>query len=99
LHYKDAARAMIQLEQAPVDRIKTLNYLVDGVKPTPTAAQLADIVRHRIAGAQITFAPDTTLPWRLERGMPPLDDSRARTEWDWQPTYDLAPMVDDFLPN
>ena len=26
-----------------------------------------------------------------------IDDSRARVEWGWQPTYDQAAIVADFL--
>ena len=28
-----------------------------------------------------------------------LDDSVARAEWGWRPTYDLDAMVDDMLAN
>ena len=45
LHYKDAARAAIELSSAPMEAIESVNYLVDGVKPTPTAGELADLVR------------------------------------------------------
>jgi nucleoside-diphosphate-sugar epimerase len=97
MYYKDAARAMIQLGAAPVEEIKTVNYLVDGVKPTPTAGRLAEIVRSRISGAQITFEPNTIMQAVIDQAIRPLDDRRARDEWNWQPAYDQEAIVDDFL--
>jgi threonine 3-dehydrogenase len=97
MYYKDAARAMLQLGAAPVDAIKTVNYLVDGVKPTPTAGQLAEIVRDRIPGAQITFESNAILQAVIDQAIRPLDDHRAREEWSWHPDYDQEAIVDDFL--
>jgi threonine 3-dehydrogenase len=97
MYYKDAARAMIQLGEAPVEEIATVNYLVDGVKPTPTAGELAEIVRSRVAGAQITFAPDALFQAVIDQAIHPLDDGRARSEWKWRPAYDQEAIVDDFL--
>ena len=28
-----------------------------------------------------------------------MDDSCARAEWDWKPSYDLDAMVDDMIAN
>jgi len=97
LYYKEAAQAMIQLGQAPLENIKTVNYLVDGVKPTPTAAELAEIVRAKVPDAQIDFAPNPALQQMLDALLRPLDDGRARAEWGWQPHFDAQAMVDDFL--
>ena len=97
MYYKDAARAMIQLGEAPVEEISTVNYLVDGVKPTPTAGELAEIVRSRVAGAQITFEPNALFQAVIDQAIHPLDDGRARGEWNWRPAYDQEAIVDDFL--
>ena len=97
MYYKDAAQAMIQLGQAPLENIKTVNYLVDGLKPAPTVAQWAGTVRQAIPGATIDFAPDWGLQLILDQLLRPLDDSRARAEWGWQPAYDQAAIVTDFL--
>ena len=97
MYYKDAARAMIQLAGAPLETIETVNYLVDGVKPTPTAGQLADSVRNRISGARITFEPNAIMQAVIDQAVRPLDDSRARDEWNWQPAYDREAIVEDFL--
>ncbi len=97
MYYKDAARAMIHLGQAPMESIRTVNYVVDGPKPTPTSGQLAAMVRQRIPGAQITFEPDAELQALIDEVVLPLDDRRARAEWDWQPTFSLEAMIDHFI--
>jgi threonine 3-dehydrogenase len=97
MYYKDAARAMIQLGEAPVEQIETVNYVVDGVKPAPTAGRLAEIVRNRIPEAKISFEPNAILQPAIDQAVRPLDDRRARTEWSWEPAYDQEAIVDDFL--
>jgi nucleoside-diphosphate-sugar epimerase len=97
MYYKDAARAMIQLGEAPVEKIATVNYVIDGVKPTPTIGQLAESVRSRISGAKITFEPEMGFQAVIDQAIRPLDDRRARSEWSWEPAYDQDAIVDDFL--
>lgn len=92
LYYKDAARAALDLAAAPSGTIKAINYLVDGVGTAPDAGQIADAVRARVPEAQITFDPKAV----GGRGLR-IDDSTAREEWGWNPTYDLPAMIDDMI--
>lgn len=96
LYYKDAAQAAIDLADAPLDDIKSINYLVDGVRPTPTADELAQAVRVRIPDAEITFDIDPASVAALARNLR-IDDHVARDEWGWQPAHGLDAMIDDFL--
>ena len=96
LYYKDAAKAALDLAAAPLDDIKTMNYLVDGARPTPSASELADAVRQRLPEAEITFEPDPEAAAILSRNIR-IDDAVARAEWGWEPAYDLDGMIDDFL--
>ena len=99
MYIRDAALATVHLAQAAPQAITTVNYLVNGVTPTPSAGELADAVRSRIAGAQIEFKPDPNIQQLIQESLLPLDDRRARQEWGWQPTFDLENLVDDFLRN
>lgn len=92
IYYKDAARAALDLAAAPREQIRSINYLVDGPTPTPTAAEIADVVRERIGGAQITFKADAG-----RAGLLRIDDGGARREWGWQPAYDLNAMITDMI--
>ncbi len=96
MYITEAATATVQLARAPLENIKMVNYLVDGAKPTPNAGEIADAVRARIPTARIDFVPDPDKPMLHGRSQT-IDDSRARAEWGWQPTHDLARMIDEFL--
>jgi threonine 3-dehydrogenase len=97
MYIDEAAQATVQLAEAPQERIETVNYLVDGLKPTPSAGELAEAVRAKIPGAHIDFAPDPQLQPLVDEIVRPLDDSRAREEWGWEPSYDLERIVAAFL--
>ena len=95
LYFKDAALAIIALAEAPSERIKMVNYLLSG--PRPTALELVNLVRQKFPGAQIDFKVDDEIQLRLDNAMRPLDDRFAREEWGWKPTYGVDAMIDDFL--
>ena len=97
MYLTESAVSTIRLAQAPLDQIRTVNYLVNGVKPTPSAGELADIVRAKIPGAQIDFKPDPEIQPLVSKVVRPIDDTTAREEWGWQPTHSLDRIVDDFL--
>ena len=97
MYLSEAAMATIRLAQAPKDSIKTVNYIVDGVKPTPSAGELVEAVRSKLPDARIDFRPDPKIQPLLDDMVRALDDTRAREEWGWQPTHDLTRIVDDFL--
>lgn len=92
LYYKDAARAALDLAAAPSDWIKAINYLVDGPTPTPSAGEIADAVRAKLPGAQISFDPNAG-----QAGNARLSDALAREEWGWVPSYDLDAMIEDMI--
>ena len=92
-YYKDAARAAIELADAPIESIRSINYLVDGPRPTPSAGEMAEAVRRHLPAAEITFAPDSAAALR---GVT-IDDQAARDEWGWAPAYDLDAMIVDIV--
>jgi len=97
IYFKDAAQAIVRLGEAPLENIKTVNYIVAGVSPIASAGELANIVRAKVPGAEIRFEPDLETQDILDRLLLPLDDSNARKEWGWHSEYDQERIVDDFL--
>lgn len=95
MYFKDAARAIIELGNAPKENIRMVNYLVTGVKPVATAQELANIVIKKIPGAKISFKPDMTLQKLLT--LHPIDDEVAQREWGWKAIYNQENIVDDFI--
>ena len=97
MYFTESARAIVELGQAPVENIKTVNYVLTGITPTPSAGDLADVVRAKIPGAQIEFQPDLELQPILDDIGRRVDDTNAQQEWGWKPGYDLERSVDEFL--
>jgi len=97
LYVEDAARALIELGKAPRERIKTVNYLVDGCRPAPSAGEIAEMVQEHIPETKIEFRPDLELLPILENIAVPIDDGPARAEWGWQPEFDYPAIIRDFL--
>jgi len=99
LYYKDAARAIIKLRETPLEKIKTVNYVLAGISPVPSASELADAVKSKIPGTQIDFTPIPEIQEMMDMDeyLTAIDDSNAQKEWGWSPEYSLEAMVDDFL--
>lgn len=97
IYFKDAAQSVISLAAAPAERIEMVNYVLDGVPPTPSAEEIVQMVRKRLPDAEITFQVDEQVQAMLDRAVVPIDDSCARREWGWEPDYGIEAMVDDFL--
>ncbi len=97
LYIKDAVRATLELARAPADKIHSVNYLLAGIQPVPSAGDLAALTRRKLPGAQIDFveADDTRRRSLLLRK--PINGRYAAEEWGWRPEYDLERAVDDFL--
>jgi threonine 3-dehydrogenase len=97
MYFKDAALSIVMLGQAPLDKIKMVNYIVAGPAPAASAQELVDLVRAKIPGAVIDFKVDEERQKIIDKFTKPLDDSLAQKEWGWKCRYDQARIVDDFL--
>ena len=98
LHTKDAARAIIDLSEAPKGSIKEVCYLINGVTNPPTAGELAAMVKAKIPQAETSF--DVNEEWQalLEKSALLIDDRYAKEEWQWSPTFDTYDkIIDDFI--
>ena len=95
IYYKDAANALIQLSDAPLEQIKAVCYNVSSYRVS--AKEMAEHVKRGIPNAKITFNPDAEII-KLQKSRGPFiyDCSKALQEWGWKPTYTLEEMVIDF---
>ena len=97
MYFKDAARAIVMLGEAPVEKIKMVNYIIAGPTPAASAQELVDLVKAKVPGARIEFQVDENRQKIIDGFTKPLDDSLARKEWGWKPGYNQERIVDDFL--
>jgi threonine 3-dehydrogenase len=98
IYFKDAAQAFLQLSRVPADRIKTINYIILGVEPTPTAGKLKETILHYLPQAKLTFNPDPLAMafQKMHQGIR-WDQTPAIEEWNWRANYNLEALVEDFI--
>ena len=98
LHTKDAARAIIDLSNAPKESIQEVCYLINGVTNPPTAGELAQMVKAKLPNAQTNFEVNEEWQKVLEGSALFIDDKYAKNEWGWKPTFDTYDkIIDDFI--
>jgi threonine 3-dehydrogenase len=94
----DAVRALVQLAHAPVESLRHQVYNVTGFGVS--AAQIAEKVLAAFPHADIRFVPDLKREAIVDSWPADIDDSVARLDWGWSPTYDVERAFDEYLiPN
>lgn len=93
----DAIKSLLMLVDVP--RAK-LNHVVYNIAAFAiTAAEFRDRAAKAFPGADITFVPNPRRQGIVDSWPEDVDDSLARTEWNWKPDYDADAFFDDyFLP-
>ncbi len=98
MYIHDAVRAFLELAQAPLAQITTVNYIVLGPTPFPTAQELVDTVKVKIPGARLDFKVDDEITKLIDSATAkPFEDKHARQEWGWKHRYSVEEIVDEFL--
>ncbi len=96
LYFKDAARALVVLADAPRASIGAVCYTLAGIDPMPSAEELAEAIRKRYPGARIGFKPEAfAMDFHSRLQGRTFDESSARADLGWRPSYDLAAMIQD----
>lgn len=95
IYVKDAVQALIQIAQAEDSQLRRRTYGVSGF--SPTAGELAGVVRDVVSDADISFAPDDQMVEIVHSWPKRLDDSEATDDWGWKAGFDLTAAVRDFV--
>ncbi len=97
MYMPDATRAAIELMEADPQQLNIhSSYNLAGCSFSPREITL-EIQKH-FPDFKVTYSPDYR-QYIAESWPESIDDSIARNEWGWQPSYDLTAMVDDMLAN
>ena len=64
-----------------------------------TPVSLADAIRVHLPEFELTCVADHVRQAIADSWPRRVDDSVAKSEWDWKPEYDLAAMTTDMLAN
>jgi len=96
MYMPDALRAMMGVMEADPARLKHRNaFNVAAMSFTPE--DLAESIRAHIPEFVIDYEVDPVRQAIADSWPQSIDDSAARSEWGWQPQYDLAAMTEDML--
>ena len=95
MYMPDCIKATIDLMEADSARVKRHDsYNVAGM--SFSAGELAAEIKKYIQGFNCDYKPD--FRQKIADSWPmSIDDSVARKEWGWKPTYDLAAMTKDMI--
>lgn len=95
IYMDDAIRATLDLMAAPKEQIRIrTSYNLSGMDFDPR--ELADSIREFVPGFAVSYVPDfrqaiaASWPQRI-------DDSDARQDWGWAPSFSLRSMTKDML--
>jgi threonine 3-dehydrogenase len=95
LYVRDVLRAIVMLLQAPAERLSRRVYNLNGL--APSAQEIADAIARRLEHAELRFEPDPRLTALVATWPRGVVDASARSDWQWQPAYDLDQLADDFI--
>lgn len=95
MYMPDALKAIMDLAEAPISLLKHhADYNVGAMSFAPE--QLAAEIKKHIPNFEVSYTPD--FRQQIADSWPQsLDDSVARTEWGWKPSFDLTAMTKDML--
>ena len=97
MYMPDCIKCTLNLMEADLSRLEHHgDYNVAAISFSP--ADLAEEIRKHIPDFDIFYEPDHRQAiadsWPMS-----IDDSAARADWAWEPSYDLSTMTDDMLRN
>ena len=96
MYMPDALDAAMELMAADPDRLRHRNaYNVTGMSVTPE--EIAGEIRRHLPSFEIDYDIDPVRQAIADSWPDSLDDSAARAEWGWSPSYDLAALTADML--
>jgi len=97
IYVKDAAKALIDLNDADESKLRYRFYPIMGY--TVTAQQLADVARKYVPDADITFRVNAEMMARVKslNLARQMDIEPARTDWGFKPEFDLDKSMQDYV--
>ena len=97
IYMPDCVKAAIQLMEADAERLtRRADYNIASM--SFSAGELAEEIRKHIPDFKVVYKPDYRQ--RIADTWPrSIDDSVARRDWGWEPSYGLAEMTKDMIEN
>lgn len=95
MYMDDAIRGTLELMNAPADKLSVWSsYNFSGISFTPTQL-FAEIKKHF---PEMNFSYNPDFRQKIAESWPNgIDDTQARTDWGWNPKFDLAKMTETMI--
>jgi nucleoside-diphosphate-sugar epimerase len=95
MYMPDALKGIIDLAEAPVDNLKH-HCDFNMASMSFSAGELAAEIKKHIPELEVTYKPD--FRQAIADSWPQsIDDTAAREEWGWMPSYDISSMTKDMI--
>ena len=91
----DAVKSLLMLMDAPRENLTCPVYNISAF--SLTAGEFRDWAFKSFPGAQITFEPNVRRQGIVDSWPEDLDDSSARSDWDWKPDFDVERFFDEYF--
>jgi len=91
----DGVEALIRLAAAPRERLTRTAY--NAAAFNPSAEEIRTIVAAAFPEARLTYAIDDKRQGIVDSWPAGVDDSAARHDWGFSPTYDLSRAFSEYL--
>lgn len=98
MYMDDAIRATLELMDAPVENLSgaRAGYNISGI--SFTAGELFAEIEERVEDFTCEFKPDIRQQY-ADSWPDAVDDSAAKSDWNWQAEFGLIKLVDEMLSN
>ena len=95
MYMPDCLKGTMDLMEAPFDKLKHHSDFNLGAMSF-SAGELAAEIKKHVPGFEVVYKPD--FRQAIADSWPSsVDDSCARQEWGWKPSYDLSAMTKDMI--
>jgi nucleoside-diphosphate-sugar epimerase len=94
----EAIQATIQLMSTPKENLTTHTYNISSMNPT--AKDVETLVKQYFSQADVQYSVNERRQSIVDSWPANVDDTKARTDWNWKPKFDLNSAFSEYLiPN
>lgn len=98
LYMADAVRGTLELMDAPSEQLRVrASYNLTGISFTPT--DIAEEIKKILPNFELSYVENDPRQAIADSWPASIDDSYARTDWSWEPRFDLASIARDMIEN
>ena len=91
----DAVSALIKLNETPAENLKRRVYNVEAF--SVSAGEISDLINQVFPDSSISYNPEPKRQKIVDSWPESVDDTPARSDWGWQPEYDLGKSFNQYL--